>query len=190
MDRCGRLEKTGCRAVSPIEVPATSDEFNSPTLGLQWQWNHNPDNANWTLAERAGWLRLKAGRAHDLKDARNTLTQRVQGPASEGTVELDVRGLKDGDTAGFGVFQFPYAFVAVQQAGSQRNIVMINAGKTIATIDHFRGDKIWFRAHATHEGFTANLDYSTDGKKFLPIGNELKMKLGLPWTANPHEPWA
>jgi len=30
----------------PIVNPATSDEFNLPALGLQWQWNHNPDNAN------------------------------------------------------------------------------------------------------------------------------------------------
>jgi beta-xylosidase len=177
-------KKPAVGAVYPIETPATSDEFDSPKLGLQWQWNHNPDNANWTLTERPGWLRLKAGRAHDLKDARNTLTQRVQGPACEGTVELDVRGLKDGDTAGFGIFQFPYAFVAVQQTGGKRNIVMVNNGKTIATVEQFAGKKIWFRAHATHVGFTASLAYSTDGKKFMPLGNELKMDLGLPWTAN------
>jgi len=33
----------------PIKVPATSDEFNSETLGLQWAWNHNPDNSKWAL---------------------------------------------------------------------------------------------------------------------------------------------
>ena len=30
----------------------------------------------------------------------------------------------------------------------------------------------------------ASFAYSADGKKFLPIGNELKMGLGWPWTAN------
>jgi len=167
----------------PITIPVTSDEFNSRTLGLQWQWNHNPDDAKWSLAERQGWLRLKAGKAADLKHARNTLTQRVQGPASEGTVEMDVRGLKDGDTSGLGVFQFPYAFVAIRQEGNVRIIVMVNDDKTVASVP-FTGDKIWFRAQATSAGFVATFSYSTDGKNFLPFGNELKMDLGLPWTAN------
>ena len=33
-------------------------------------------------------------------------------------------------------------------------------------------------------GFRAVFYYSTDGKYFLPIGNELSMGLGLVWTAN------
>jgi beta-xylosidase len=168
----------------PIAVPATSDEFNSPTPGLQWQWNHNPDNANWSLTERPGWLRLKAGKAHDLKDARNTLTQRVQGPVSEGVVEMDVSGLKDGDVAGLGVFQFPSAYVAVRQDGVERQIIMVNDGKIIASTAPFAGNKIWFKAQAGHVGFTASFYYSTDGKRFTPFGDVLKMELGLPWTAN------
>ena len=58
-------------------------------------------------------MRLKALPAKDLTNARNTLTQRVQGPLSTGTVEMDVTGLKDGNVAGFGVFQNPYAYVVV-----------------------------------------------------------------------------
>lgn len=104
----------------PIVVPATSDEFNAPELGLQWQWNHNPDDRRWSLSERNGYLRLKAGKAARLYDARNTLTQRVQGPYSNGAVEIDVSGLKDGNVAGFGVFQVPYAFVAIQQVEGEK----------------------------------------------------------------------
>lgn len=51
-----------------------------------------------------------------VKTARNTLTQRVQGPSSEATVEIDVSGLKDGNVAGFGIFEFPYAYVGVEQS--------------------------------------------------------------------------
>ena len=39
-------------------------------------------------------MRLKASLATDLKSARNTLTQRVQGPSSEGVVEMELAGLK------------------------------------------------------------------------------------------------
>ena len=169
----------------PVKTPATTDEFDAKKLGLQWQWNHNPDNAKWSLTERPGFLRLKALPAKDLKEARNTLTQRVQGPNSEGTVEMDVTGMKDGNVAGFGIFQSPYAYVAVRQEGDTRSIIMCNDGKVVETpVENFTGDKLWIRARAMDKDFTARFYYSTDGKNFHPIGDTLKMGLGLSWTAN------
>lgn len=169
----------------PVTVPATSDEFNSNKLGLQWQWNHNPDNAYWSLTARTGFIRLTALQADVLKYARNTLTQRVQGPASFATVEMDVDGLKNGNVAGLGIFQFPYAYVAIQQKGIERQVVMCNDDSIIETaLTHFVGHKIWFRTRVTDKDFTAHFYFSTDGKDFHPIGNELKMQLGLDWTAN------
>lgn len=168
----------------PVMVPATSDEFKGKKLGLQWQWNHNPDDTKWTLTERPGYMRLKASQAKNLKEARNTLTQRVQGPSSEGSVLVDITGLKDGNVAGFGVFQFPYAYVAVQQEGDDRKIVMCNDGEIVETIDALKGNKIWIRARVMDKDFTARFYYSLDGKTYSPIGNELKMGLGLDWTAN------
>lgn len=168
----------------PVMVPATSDEFKGKKLGLQWQWNHNPDDTKWTLTERPGYMRLKASQAKSLKEARNTLTQRVQGPSSEGSVLVDITGLKDGNVAGFGVFQFPYAYVAVQQEGDDRKIVMCNDGEIVETVDALKGNKIWIRARVMDKDFTARFYYSLDGKTYSPIGNELKMGLGLDWTAN------
>jgi beta-xylosidase len=168
-----------------IRVPATADEFNSKRLGLQWQWNHNPDPERWSLKERPGYMRLKASFAPDLKKARNTLTQRVQGPNSTGTVEMDISNLKDGNVAGFGIFEFPYAYVAVKQEGGKRSVIMCNDGKIIETpIKDLDQDKIWIRARVTDKDFTARFYYSLDGKTFNPIGNVLNMALGLPWTAN------
>ncbi|SDT67577.1 Beta-xylosidase [Mucilaginibacter mallensis] len=177
------FKKPNVGGVYPITVPATADEFNSPKLGLQWQWNHNPDPQKWSLTEHKGYMQLKANNAKNLADARNTLTQRVQGPYSEGSVEMQVNGMKDGDVAGFGVFQFPYAFVSVQQNGTKRTIVMVNNDTTITTVN-FTGNTIWFKASVTHIGFKASFAYSVDGKNYQPIGNELKMGLGLDWTAN------
>ena len=176
-------KKPNTDGVQPIKVPATSDEFNTAKLGLQWQWNHNPDPQKWSLTEHKGYLRLKADSASKLADARNTLTQRVQGPYSEAMVEMEVNGMKDGDVAGFGVFQFPYAFVSIQQKGTQRAIVMVNNDTTITTLK-FTGSRIWLKASVTHISFKASFAYSTDGKNFRPIGTELKMGLGLDWTAN------
>lgn len=168
---------------TPITVPASSDEFNSPELALQWQWNHNPDNSKWSLRERPGYLRLKAGKAATLFHAINTLTQRVEGPYSEGTVELDTKGMKDGDIAGLAIFQLPYAYIAVQQTDGFKKIIMANKDSVVATVN-LKGAKIWFRSEVREKGFVATFAYSTNGKDFVFIGNELKMALGLDWTAN------
>lgn len=168
-----------------ITAPATTDEFNGKKLGLQWQWNHNPDNQRWSLTERLGYMRLKASKAPNLKMARNTLTQRVQGPNSEGTVELDVTGLKNGNVAGFGIFQFPYAYVAVKQENNKRKLVMCNTDNIVETaVEDLKQNKLWIRARVTDKNFTARFYYSLDGKNFHAIGNVLQMDLGLYWTAN------
>lgn len=175
--------ETGKKAA--LSVPATTDEFNKKKLGLQWQWNHNPDDSKWSLTERSGYMRLKASLATNLKDAQNTLTQRVQGPSSHATVEMDVTGLKDGNIAGFGIFEFPYAYVGVKQENGIRQIIMCNDGKIIETVTgNYTKDRLWIRARATDKDFTARFYYSTDGTVFHPIGNVLNMGLGLPWTAN------
>jgi beta-xylosidase len=168
----------------PVKVPATSDEFNRASLGLQWQWNHNPDNAKWSLTERKGYMRLHASYAKEWTMARNTLTQRVQGPVSEATVEVDASGLKEGNIAGFGVFQSPYAYIAIRQGDTGKSLLMVNNGEVIDSINNFTPDKIWIRASATHIGFIASFSYSVDGKNFIRFGNQLKMGLGYAWTGN------
>lgn len=167
----------------PISIPATSDKFNTPKLGLQWQWNHNPDPQKWSLSDHPGFLRLKAGRAKTLANARNTLTQRVQGPYSTGSVEMHTEGMKNGDIAGFGIFQRPYAYVSIQKKQNRRFIMMVNNDTTIRELP-FKGKRIWFKANVASAQFIARFYYSTDGKNYHLIGNELKMGLGLDWTAN------
>ena len=169
---------------SKLKSPATTDEFNKRKLGLQWQWNHNPDNTRWSLNERKGYMRLRASQAETLKEARNTLTQRVQGPNSEGTVEMEVTGMKDGNVAGFGIFEFPYAYVAVRKEYGVRTIIMCNDDREMEVVENFTGDHIWIRVRATDKDFSALFYYSLDGVHFKRIGNALQMGLGLPWTAN------
>ncbi|WP_395445322.1 family 43 glycosylhydrolase [Caulobacter sp. UC70_42] len=53
--------------------PPSSDDFGGKALGRQWQWNHNPDDSRWSLAERPGFLRLKATTSNSFWTARNTL---------------------------------------------------------------------------------------------------------------------
>lgn len=165
-------------------APATTDEFNLSALGLQWQWNHNPDISKYSLTERTGYLRLKAAnKALELSVARNTLTQRVQGPNSTGTILMEIKGMKNGNIAGLTVFQDPYAYIAIKQTGNIRKIIMFNKDKIVDSTQVIMGNSVWFKAKVSETG-SAVFSYSTNGKTFLALGDTLSMQLGYPWTAN------
>ena len=50
-------KKPSVGKAAPVAVPQTSDEFNAPKLGLQWQWQANPA-ALWCLPTGMGYLRM------------------------------------------------------------------------------------------------------------------------------------
>ena len=109
------------------EIPGcvASDEFDGAALGGEWQWNHNPDAAHWSLSERPGFMRLRAGRVdRDILHARNTLTQRTFGPACEGVTRLDFSGLKEGDVAGLALLQKLYGLAAVRVRDGRKELVL------------------------------------------------------------------
>lgn len=97
---------------------------------------------------------------------------------------MNVRGMKDGSIAGFGIWELPYAYVGVEQKDGRRDIVMCNNGNVVERIENFTGDKLWIRARVTDRSFKANLYYSLDGEHYRLIGNDLYMKNGLRWTGN------
>jgi beta-xylosidase len=97
-------------------APQTSDEFDAPRLGRQWQWNANHEQHWSDLVSRPGWLRLlgqPAGDAPDLGLAPNLLLQKF--PAAAFSVEtlLDVSGLQQGHSAGLVVIGREHATLAL-----------------------------------------------------------------------------
>jgi beta-xylosidase len=106
-----------------------ADEFAAAKLGVQWSWNHNPDNAAWSLTERPGWLRLHATPARHLVTARNTLTQILQGPHSIVAARLDVSGLADGQRAGLSLFGVRPSWIGVVREGGTTRVTVADAGR-------------------------------------------------------------
>jgi len=174
---------------TPISHPQTSDEFDAPSLQPQWQWNHNPVPAAWSLTERAGWLRLKGQPATNLEFARNSLTQKLWGQAGSFDVKLDAAALTDGQRAGL-AFMSGKFFTAVgveRKDGAIRlyweDYVPAPPG-TPATTPPLPGKAtagpviasgpVWLRGE--YRGDTARLAYSTDGKTFNDTGLEVKLR--------------
>ena len=163
----------------PVAVLPTSDEFATPTLGLQWAWNHNPDTTYWSLTARPGYLRLQTAKVvTDLSLARNTLTQRPFGPASSGTARLDVSAMREGDIAGLAFLQEPYGYVGVQMRAGKKQVVMVHDGREVGTRDLPQAD-LYLRANVDALTDLATFAYSLDGTTFQPLGDTLALKYSL-----------
>ena len=101
--------------------PAASDEFTSPQLAPQWQWQANP-RASWhSLVARSSWLRLAAVErtaGSSRYDAPNFLLQKFPAPAFTATTWLDFSGAREGDEAGLMVFGYSYAWIGLRRTAS------------------------------------------------------------------------
>lgn len=91
-----------------------------------WQWNHNPQDALWSVTERKGALRLHSGKlSQSLTQAYNTLTQRTTEPESAVTVTVDASQIKDGDYAGIAAFNACYGAVAITRRNGSYALIML-----------------------------------------------------------------
>jgi len=175
-----------------------SDEFDTTTLPLAWQWNHNPDNSRWSLTARPGYLRLTTvGTVRTIFHARNTLTQRTFEPVCEGTIALELSGMKDGDIAGLAVLQAIAGFAGIEQDGAQKYIVMYtgdndsegrvgsNAAVTRQARVEFSSSRVYlrvkcqFRVSAAAGSDTAVFSYSLDGTTWQVIGTTVNLTFSL-----------
>lgn len=118
-----------------------SDEFGAEsTMNSHvplWQWNHNPVKEAWSMTERPGHLRLKTSVvAKTLFDARNTLTQRMEGPTCAGSICLDIRKMKDGDRAGLAALNGSSGILTVEKNGGKTELVLSYEEMEISNQEH------------------------------------------------------
>ncbi|MBV9849808.1 MAG: glycoside hydrolase 43 family protein [Armatimonadetes bacterium] len=177
--------KVGTFPVTPL--PA-SDEFSGPMLGLQWEWNHNPDDTKWSLSARRGYLRLQTQTAPNLTNARNTLTQRTEGPRCTGVIKIDTGHLQPGDRAGLCLLEQNFGYLAVyRDADGQRVVRVVNqngdlkapAEDVTDTAPAVPGATLWLEAHCDFDTNTAQFSYSTDGNNFTQLGGDFPMHFTL-----------
>ena len=145
------------------------DDF-SDSLGLQWQWNHNPDDAHWSLSERKGWLTLRALPADSLKACRNMLTQKVVGFQSESTTLMTAKG--DCYT---GIFCSGKQFRGLGLC-HQGIFVEVNGERQIAVKGSF--SQLYLRVRDDCQTNSHQFFYSLDGVSFIPVGDVFSMRSG------------
>lgn len=191
--------KPNVGATYPVTHIASNDPFASPTLGKQWQWNHNADDSAWSLTERPGYLRLYTASVTDeLNSARNSITQRIQGyspngtssskvPYSYGIVKMDISGMQEGDVAGLAVFQNPYSLIGVKMVDGKKVLYSERCtfdSQTLKKAESKTGaaitsDVIYFKTAVNYGSNLCRYYYSTDNKKWTAWGCTMNMRYTL-----------
>ncbi|KQO17596.1 glycoside hydrolase family 43 protein [Paenibacillus sp. Leaf72] len=166
-----------------------SDEFEyaENKLALNWQWNHNPDNRLWSVTARPGFLRLMTGNpASSIAYARNTLTQRTEGPVCSGMTMMDVSQMKPGDYAGLVALQHLFGTVGIRAAdnGDRYVVTCMNqsdGGEEAVEQSPFEGSQIHLKIDFNFKDSAdiAHFYYSANGVEWIRVGRSLPMKYRL-----------
>lgn len=179
-----------------VMLPAASDDFASLTLGLQWQWNHNPDNARWSLSERPGFLRLRPAQASSFWTARNTLTQKGRGPQSHGIVKFDISHLQNGDIAGFGTLGKVngHIFITAHSAGNKA-LGMVVDNKGVGSVSYasdvpFAGMTLYLRTDLNFQTNQGNCSYSSNGTNWTSLGGYFPLEFDITYGTFQGEKYA
>jgi beta-xylosidase/lysophospholipase L1-like esterase len=203
-DGCGEpvmtFKKPNVGKTYPVATPAESDEFDSPVLGLQWQWQANP-NPLWyfPMPDRSS-LRLYAWQIFpeykNLWGAPHLLMQKLPALDFKATTKFTFSPSREGERAGLVIMGMDYAAISLQKTGSGFAInqtVCIDADKakeetvsesintTVSTL-YFRVEvkskKIKNRDNILQPHAYCTFSYSEDGKKFTSIGKEFEAREG------------
>lgn len=163
----------------------TSDAFDRPKLGVQWEWNYQPRAEKWSLTERKGFLRLHAFlplRPEDpdklILRTGNTITQRsMKTKCNVATLKLDVSGMVDGQHAGLTHFSTTrYSTLGIRMQKGVKYLVCDENGKDSVVVS-VRRKCIWLRSSWNAAGIN-EYSYSLDGKTFVFLNSTSPLTWG------------
>lgn len=164
--------------------PQTSDSFDGPEIGIQWQFNHNPDKSRLSLTERPGSLAIRPLKAAKARESRNQLTQKLMGYHSVATVKINFADMKVGDRAGLEVLGNKFMCLGVMTElsnGSPRHLLYTENNGVVARKKNMTStgqDYVWLRADMDAAANKFQFYYSLDGEKFVKTGDLFEMNDG------------
>ena len=176
-----RYKKPDVGATYPVEVPATTDYFDGETLGLQWQWQANPD-PRWSSLSGSS-LRLYSftiPSEHKLLWMPQTCCCRSPCAKLPGYNETVVACRQAGTSAGLAVMGYQYAYLdlcrderAPQRQTRARLSLVFGDSNSIKEKETsgvgLETSEVYLRV-AVDEGAECRFSYSLDGEAYTPIG--------------------
>ncbi len=171
-----------------------SDEFDGGHFDPLWEWNHNPVDSLWSMNECPGHLRLHTGKpVESIYHARNTLSQRMEGPMCTAEVKIDASHMADGDVAGFGAFNCHSGLLSIKKDSEKlvlsytHELVSLGEKKVILGVDSKELAQVQLPAEARDVYLRADGDfrlgrdlasffYSLDGQNWTPLPEPFQMR--------------
>lgn len=184
-----RFSKPRVKGDCPVITPAESDEFNTGSLGLQWQWQANPQSSWYALMSQTGYLRLfainQAEQQINLADVPNVLLQKFPAPDFTATTKIKLNANGDGKRAGLVIMGSDYACVYITKnnqrfslAGAVCANALQNGKEQVIEEQPLQTDTVYLRVKVLSPDARCRFSYSIDGNRFVPVGNEFKAKPG------------
>ena len=172
----------------PVRVPATSDEFDAPTLGLQWQWNANSEPRWYSLTQRPGMLRLHTQAVPEangfVRAAPAIVAQKLPAATFVVNTRVELNGAIDGDRAGLIVNAMQYAWLGLRKTGAETELVYTTCGpfgprckEQTSVVLAGAPNAIYLRM-TMGENAMASFSYSTDNARFVTAGPSAAISKG------------
>ena len=183
----------------PVVNPPESDEFNSPAMGRQWQWQANYDE-KYGVPTAFGTFRIYT---HKLPEGwknlwlvPNMLLQKTPADKFTVTAKLRFTSKADGQFGGLIMMGLDYSALVVKRVGKEFQLVQMTCkaadkGKQqtealLETLKPTAEDKTTYKP-GIHEDIYLRMyvddskmrfAWSSDGKKFRSCGDEFRMREG------------
>jgi beta-xylosidase len=183
-----RFKKPNVGKTWPIETPADSDEFESHTLGRQWQWHANPQAAWGFPYPPKGMLRMFSVQNPEgyknLWDLPNLLLQKFPAEEFTATAKVTLAPRFEGEKFGLVVMGLDYSYIGV--TGKDGKLYVAQAGARDAdkgtaeneNVPFLLGEKTFYLRVKVAKDAVCTFSFGTDGQKFTPLGVPFKAREG------------
>jgi beta-xylosidase len=181
-----RYPDTGYKG--PLFQVQTSDEFNSPIPGLQWQWHANPE-AEWMfLSGSEGYMRLycqhNSQEDPNLWEVPHLYLQKFPEEKFTATVKLSFFPKEDGDRVGLVIMGMSYSALVIEQADGElyytvmQNLEAAEGGNNMRDpLVSQQSGELYLRVRLMDHA-KCSFSISSDGENFTPTGEVFKAEEG------------
>jgi beta-xylosidase len=168
--------------------PADSDEFNSDTLGLQWQWHANPSDV-WAMPfPSRGVLRLNSAMYPEnhpnLWDVPGLLLQKLPADSFTATAKVRIESRSEGERFGMLMMGSDYSYLGLTNVGGKLELARFSSmsadqgkAETSGTAIPLGGSEVYLRIKMQPDAM-CRFFYSSDGVSFREIGEPFKAREG------------
>lgn len=174
----------------PISTPLDSDEFEANRLGMQWQWNANPESWWYFANASKGYLSLYSvplpEKASSLWDIPNLLLQKIPASGLVATMKLTFVANPNikRERTGLVIMGLDYGLLSFEKADngfilSQATCLKADKGGTEVVNESviLKEATVYLRVKISPEAI-CSFSYSKDGKKYEKLGNDFEARKG------------